>query len=82
LAVLAVNVEGSAKRHERFIQSNEYSYLQWARDTSRQVARDYRVSGVPTTYILDDQGIVQHVHIGWGAQYKKLLVREIDSLLE
>ena len=81
VVVLAINVEGSATSYREFIREHDYPYLQWARDSSGQIARDYRVRGIPLTYILDDQGVVRHVHVGYGSGLGKTLAREIEALL-
>jgi hypothetical protein len=82
LVVLAMNVEGSQRSYQKFIEENPYSHLQWARDTSGEIAELYLVHGVPTTYILDTEGVIQHAHVGYGSGMEGLFAQEIEGLLE
>ena len=65
--VLAINVEGSAQKYREYVSKHRYDALWSARDSSGEIARDYRVRGIPLTYILDTQGLIRHVHVGYGS---------------
>ena len=82
VTVLALNVDGSEASYQEFIQSNDYPHLQWARDGSGAIREAYRVSGLPTTYIIDGEGIVRHAHVGYGGRTQEALTTEVESLLE
>jgi len=82
LVVLAVNVEKSASNYQKWIDAHPFPYLVWARDASGEIADSYQVRGLPTTYVLDQDGVIRYVHVGWGSRSEKTLARELDSLLE
>jgi thiol-disulfide isomerase/thioredoxin len=51
-------------------------------DPSQTIPKLFHVSGIPTVFLLDGQGIVQAVHVGFRPDVRESLSREIDSLLE
>lgn len=80
--VLAMNIEGGESSYKEFIRSNSYPYLHWARDGAGAIRDAYSVRGVPTTYIVDGEGIVRYAQVGYGSGMQEVLARELDSLLE
>jgi len=63
LMLLAINTgEGSTKVKE-FMQSNNLS-LPVLLDTKQDVAQRYNIRGIPTTFFIDKNGIIQAVNIG------------------
>ncbi len=81
LVVLAISVDGSRRDYKQFIKKTGYSHLKWGYDSSREIAGSYRVTGVPTTYVLDHEGVIHSVHVGYGSGLKELLRQEIETLL-
>lgn len=63
LSVLAINVGQSKEVAERFVSKLGISY-DVGLDESSEIARNYGVLGLPTTFIIDAQGKVQHKILG------------------
>jgi peroxiredoxin len=82
VTVLALNVDGSEAGYQKFIQSNDYTHLQWARDGSGAIREAYRVRGLPTTYVIDGEGVVRNAFVGYGDEIQEALTTEVESLLE
>ena len=82
VAVLAVNIGESKSTYQDFIQSHQYEYLRWARDSSGEIAKMYQVRSIPTTYVLDKEGFIRYAHVGYGDAVKESLEEEIGTLLE
>jgi len=63
LIVLAVNKAESSSKVEEFVQSKNLSFPVLL-DTKGVVAEKYRIRGIPTTYFIDEDGIIQEKKIG------------------
>ena len=63
LAVLTVNVAESPSQVEEFIQSQGLSFTVLL-DSGADVAQRYNVRGIPTTFFIDKDGIIQEIKIG------------------
>ena len=81
MVVLAINVEGSSTNYRQFTREHAYDNLWMARDSSGEIASDYQVRGIPLTYILDAQGIIQHVHVGYAGGMGDTMAQEIEALV-
>lgn len=82
VAIFAINVGDSKGEYQSFIQDNDYRHLHWARDSSGDAQRAYKVSAIPVTYILDTAGVIRYVHVGFGGTMDETFAQEIESLLE
>lgn len=63
LMLLAVNVGESSSRVEEFVQSKDLS-LPVLLDTRRVVSQQYSIRYYPTTFFIDEDGIIQEKKIG------------------
>jgi len=63
LVVLAINQGESLSTAKDFMQSNNYSFPVLL-DISQDVALEYNVWGIPTTFFIDKDGIIQAIKIG------------------
>jgi peroxiredoxin len=61
--VLAVNSQEEAATVERFIQANSFSFPVLL-DLQASAMDRYQVRGLPTTFIIDRDGFIQHVQTG------------------
>ncbi len=71
VAILAVNLQEENKKVINFMFSNNYTFPV-VMDKTGQVARDYLVRGIPTTYILDEDGILMNKASG-ALSYEQML---------
>lgn len=46
------------------------------------VAEDYRVTGIPTIYVVDPRGVIAYVEVGANPNIGQLLKSAVDSLIE
>ncbi len=77
----AVNQAESERQVERFLKSKEIE-TDVAMDPRGDIAGAFGVNGIPHTVLIDKKGIVQSVHVGFGAYMKKEIAEELDALLE
>lgn len=72
---LTVNSQESANTVRKFMQENKYTFPV-VLDKSGAVGTKYRITGIPTTLILDAKGIVRKSHIG------ALMAVDMDALIQ
>jgi peroxiredoxin len=63
LIILAVNAGQSPEVIQEFMEDNGLTFTVLL-DTETEVAKLYNVSGIPTTYFIDKNGIIKDVKIG------------------
>jgi len=63
LVVLAINIGESSSKVEEFRQSHGLSFAVLL-DTKQDVAQRYNITGIPTTFFIDKDGIIQDKIIG------------------
>ena len=63
LALLAINMDGTSSQVKQFLQSRNLS-LPVLIDTKQDVAETYNIRYIPTTFFIDETGIIQAVKIG------------------
>ena len=63
LVVLAINIGESSSAVKEFVQSYGLSFLVLL-DTKQDVAQQYNIRGIPTTFFIDKDGIIQVKIIG------------------
>ena len=63
LVVLAVDIGEAPSTVKDFIQSSNFSFPILL-DTSQDVALDYNIRAIPTTFLIDKNGIIQEIKVG------------------
>jgi len=63
VVVMAVNIGESASTARNYVESRGFSFPVLL-DTTETTARRYRISGIPTTFFIDKDGIIQGKKIG------------------
>ncbi len=76
----ALNQGEDAETIKAFLAEHELD-LKVALDSTGEVAGTYGVQGIPTTVIIDLNGIVQAYHVGFGGDYEEALTAELEALL-
>jgi thiol-disulfide isomerase/thioredoxin len=83
LSVLAVAVDGeNRKKVQRFVEENKIS-LPVLLDEREQTAHAYRVRGIPTTFLIDENGMMIGAVMGqrdWSVPEARSAVRELFGL--
>ncbi len=76
----AVNVRESDERVKRFLASRKLD-VTVLMDRTNRVAESYQVSGIPQTVIIDKNGVVSNVHVGFIPGMETKMVKELQDLL-
>ncbi|MCK4273426.1 MAG: redoxin domain-containing protein [Dehalococcoidales bacterium] len=63
LIILAVNLGESASAVRKFMEANRLSFTVLL-DTEQEVGMMYNISAIPTTYFVDNDGIIRHIKMG------------------
>jgi len=82
MVTLAVNTGENRTKYLDYTRSLSFSYIAWVWDSGGSITDAYGVRGIPTTYILDQEGIVRHVHVGYSGSLEQTLAREVEALLD
>lgn len=81
VVVLAISEDESPEGIAAFAAETGVTFpIAW--DEGQRVASQYEPSTMPTSYILDRNGIVRYVHVGFNAGDEETLRAHVSSLLE
>ena len=81
-ALLGINCDYTAMRCSRSVSSSRISWRNWGNtDSSGSLTTRYGVRGLPTTYLLDANGIVRYHNLRGKEleQATQKLVRELEA---
>ena len=81
VALLAVNQGESKKVISKFLKKKQLKALSVIMDETRKIGGDYKVKGIPKTVIIDQKGVVRHVHVGFSSGMGERLKGEVNKLL-
>lgn len=79
-AVVAVNLDQTPKKALRFLEKNPVGYAS-ASDPKGRLPKLYGVDTMPTSYLIDGEGVIRHVHRGFQRGDGAKLRAEIRKLL-
>lgn len=80
LKVIGVNLDEDKSDSIQFLKRYPAQF-QLATDPSSQCAEDFKLKAMPTSYLIDRQGIVRHVHLGFRQSDQEQLQDLIQQLL-
>jgi thiol-disulfide isomerase/thioredoxin len=78
--VIAVNLDEQRKHADAFLRGRE-SRLTVTFDPRARVLKAFGAAGVPTSYVIDRQGIIRHTLSGYTSAFESELRRYVTSLL-
>jgi peroxiredoxin len=81
LVLLAVNLEESEAAVRQFMTDNTFSFTVLL-DTAGEAGRLYNISAIPTTYIIDKDGIIKNSRTGAFASKSQISQMLSDSLVQ
>jgi peroxiredoxin len=81
VTLLAVNQGESKKVISKFLKKKQIKALSVIMDETRKIGGDYKVKGIPKTVIIDQKGVVRHVHVGFSSGMGERLKGEVQDLL-
>ena len=80
--MLAIHTQQGYDQYRDHLDTHSYAHMRAARDSSGDIFKAYHVRAVPATYVVDPQGIIRYVHMGYGSGMEDTLAGEIKSLLQ
>lgn len=81
VTVIGINQDQQkTKTVQSFVDKKKITFAQVMDDGS--IGNSYHVTGIPTTVILDKEGVVQYVHVGGSATIGDELGEKVDRLLK
>lgn len=78
--VVGISVDRDVANARQFVSRHRVTFP-IVHDGGQRVARAYGVPAMPSSYVIDRNGIVRHVHAGFRASDAGRLEREIRALL-
>jgi peroxiredoxin len=80
-AVIGINVDASPARVAAFLRNTPVKFPILI-DSKGETAEAYRLSGLPTIFIIDRDGVVKHRHSGYEKGFSRIYDQEIRDLLK
>ncbi len=80
VAFYAINIQEPAETVRNFVEQFNLG-LTVLMDDYREIARDYEVSNIPMTVIIDKEGKIRDAHIGVGMGFRRSIENKLDTLL-
>lgn len=80
VVLYAVNQQEGKDKIEAFLKKQNLDVTVLL-DTKGEVGQLFKVSGIPQTVVIDKDGIVRAVHIGFSPELKETLEQDIDAIL-
>lgn len=80
LQIVGVNLDENLDDAKAFLGKYPASFTVMA-DVSKQCAKDFGVQAMPSSYIIDRNGVVHHVHLGFRPGEAKELRELVEKLL-
>ena len=81
LRVVGVNVDEDPRDAERFLGTHPAVFTV-ARDSSGKCPREFGVEAMPSSFLIDQDGVVRHVQLGFRPQDARDIHGRIEQLLQ
>lgn len=79
--ILAINIREDADTIREFLQNNQYTFTV-PMDTDGAVATQYGVRGIPHFVLINAQGKIQFVQVGYGSGVEKRFEIELQKAIK
>ena len=79
--VIAINVDDPIEDGQDFLLDNPLDYL-IAADTDNTVLNEFGVTGMPTSFLIDKEGVIRMVHMGFRGNDIETIEAAVLELLE
>ncbi len=80
LQVIGINLDEAPKDADNFLSEHPAEFT-LASDLSKQCAEDLGVAAMPSSYLIDRNGIIRHIHLGFRAGETQELREKVLQLL-
>ena len=78
--VLAINVDGNKEEAMEFLSKLQLTFP-ILKESSGKSQRDYELLAMPTSFLVDQKGLIRIAHVGFNPNYIDLLEKEILKLI-
>jgi thiol-disulfide isomerase/thioredoxin len=79
--ILAVNVDKDRANAEKLLAAVKVGSIRILLDPDGKVAGAYDVPTMPSSFIIDEKGLVRNVHAGFSSGDERTFAREIEALV-
>ena len=80
LVVIGVNLDEDMADANQFLQHSSAQFLLTS-DQTKQCAKDFNVRAMPSSYLIDRNGVVRYVHLGFRSGDRQRLRDQVQELL-
>jgi len=80
LTIIGINVDKERQLANSFLEKNPATFSM-VYDPDGELASKYKLVGMPSAYLIDKQGNIQHTHVGFRTSKKELYEKAIRHLL-
>ena len=77
LVILSVSIDRSVSKLKSYMKKQPADFIVLS-DTEGESSRSYEIMGLPTTYLIDDKGIIRHKFVG----YKKWTSASSEKIID
>jgi len=81
LVIIGVNIDNEESNMRRFLRRTPVDF-RIVHDSRRRVADRYNPPRMPSSFLIDQRGVVRYVHEGFRAPDARVIERKIKSLLD
>lgn len=82
VVIVAIGIDKERANAEKLVRALKLSGLRILLDPEGRVASAYDLPTMPSSFVVDASGLVQHVHVGFTSGDEKVFATEIDGLLQ
>ena len=81
--IVAIEANRDTERAQKFIadENLSFTFVENGEAEAEVVRATFGVSGFPTTFLIDREGRIMHVHMGFEEGDEDMLAEEIEALL-
>lgn len=79
--ILAVNVDITKEEAIAFLQQSPVSFPILDEDTGGRTQQHYQLIAMPTSFLIDQEGVIRIQHSGFSSAYSELIEKEVSQLI-
>ena len=82
VTVVGINEDDkeTEKKVQAFLKDKGITFRQFA-DPKGKLGRKYNVAAIPSTFLIDKEGVIQAVHVGFSEDLETELAKQVEKLL-
>lgn len=80
LVVLALNEDGKKALAKKFLAENKVSFMSLF-DKNGQVAANYQLKGMPSSFLINKKGVVNAVYVGFNESKAEKVKQQVQALI-